>query len=292
MTTKIILDTDIGSDIDDAVCLAYLLAQPECELLGITTVSGESTKRAMLASVLCQAAGRDIPIFPGVEQPLLVEQRQPVAQQAKALTKWQHTVDYETGEALNFLRRTIRQHPGEIVLLTIGPLTNIGLLFASDPEIPTLLKGMVMMGGRFVNPIPDLPLTEWNIMLDPHAAAIVFKSPVPIRAVGLDVTLQVAMDPVAVRRQFNTPLLRPVLDFAEIWFEERDRIIFHDPLAGLTIFEPDLCRFESGRIDVELVSERLLGLTYWQPGGEGRHQIATTVDSARFFERFFSVFQR
>ena len=64
MAIKLLLDTDIGGDIDDAVCLAYLLAQPECELLGITTVSGEAEKRAMLASVLCKVAGKHIPIFP------------------------------------------------------------------------------------------------------------------------------------------------------------------------------------------------------------------------------------
>lgn len=69
MTLKVLLDTDIGSDIDDAVALAYLLAQPECELLGITTVSGEAAKRAQLASALCKVAGRDIPIFPGREAP-------------------------------------------------------------------------------------------------------------------------------------------------------------------------------------------------------------------------------
>ena len=65
MKTKIILDTDIGSDIDDAVCLAYLLAQPDCELLGITTVAGEAEARARMASALCKVAGKDVPIFPG-----------------------------------------------------------------------------------------------------------------------------------------------------------------------------------------------------------------------------------
>ena len=289
MTTKILLDTDIGSDIDDAVCLAYLLAQPACELLGITTVSGESVKRAMLASALCRVAGKDVPIFPGVERPLLAEQQQPAAPQARALTRWPHTAHFQTGEAFDFLRRTIRRHPGEIVLLTIGPLTNIGLLFASDPEIPSLLKEVVMMGGRYANPIPGLPLREWNVKLDPHAAAIVCKSQVPVRAIGLDVTLQVALDSADVRQRFDAPLLRPVLDFAEVWFEERDQIVFHDPLAALTVFEPDLCHFEPGRIEIELVSQRLLGLTYWQPG-EGPHQIATSVDRARFFNRFFSVF--
>ncbi len=81
---KVILDTDIGSDIDDAVALAYLLAQPRCELVGVTTVTGESTKRAMMASALCRIAGKDMPIFPGVEKPLLVAQKQLKAPQAEA----------------------------------------------------------------------------------------------------------------------------------------------------------------------------------------------------------------
>src|SRR5215471_2753008 len=127
MTTKVILDTDIGSDIDDAVCLAYLLAQPQCELLGITTVTGEVEKRAMMASALCKVAGKQIPIYPGVDTPLLVPQKQPKAQQASALDKWDHDTQFPKGEAVEFLRRTIRAHPGEVTLLTIGPLTNIGL---------------------------------------------------------------------------------------------------------------------------------------------------------------------
>ena len=85
MSIKILLDTDIGSDIDDAVCLAYLLAQSQCQLLGITTVSGESKKRGMLASVLCNVASKDIPIFPGAEEPLIGPQRQTQAQGARRL---------------------------------------------------------------------------------------------------------------------------------------------------------------------------------------------------------------
>ena len=73
---KILLDTDIGSDIDDSLCLAYLLAQPECDLLGITTVSGEPEKRAMLADVICKHAGRAVPIYPGIENPILGQQMQ------------------------------------------------------------------------------------------------------------------------------------------------------------------------------------------------------------------------
>ena len=68
MTTRLLLDTDIGTDIDDAVCLAHLLARDDCEFLGITTVTGNANQRARLASVLCTAAGREIPILPGAEQ--------------------------------------------------------------------------------------------------------------------------------------------------------------------------------------------------------------------------------
>jgi purine nucleosidase len=84
MATKLILDTDIGGDIDDAVCLAYLLMHPQCDLLGITTVSGEPEKRAALASVLCQVAGKDIPIYPGLDLPIIGEQRQWAAEQSSS----------------------------------------------------------------------------------------------------------------------------------------------------------------------------------------------------------------
>ncbi len=76
MSVKILLDTDIGTDIDDAVCLAYLLANPDCDLLGITTVTGEPVKRAMLASALCRIAGKKIPVYPGSADPLLIPQLQ------------------------------------------------------------------------------------------------------------------------------------------------------------------------------------------------------------------------
>ena len=134
MPEKILLDTDIGSDIDDAVCLAYLLSQPKCELLGITTVSGETEKRAMLASALCRAAGKSVPIYPGVEHPLLSAQKQPECPQAAALGRWPHDTDFREGRSRsNSCAETIHQYPGEITLLAIGPLTNVALLFSRRP---------------------------------------------------------------------------------------------------------------------------------------------------------------
>jgi len=292
MSTKVLLDTDIGSDIDDAVALAYLLANRECELLGITTVTGEAEKRAQLADVLCRAAGRRVPIFPGSEHPLLVGQRQTQAQQAAALEKWPHEPDFPRGQAVRFLQETIRAHPGEIVLLTIGPLTNVALLFGMDPGIPLLLKGMVSMCGLFSNRVAGWGPVEWNASLDPHAAAIVYKHrSAAHRTVGLDVTTQLSLGIDEVRERFQAALLKPVLDFAEVWFRHRDRLVFHDPLAAAVVFDETLCRFVRGTVEVELESRRLAGAMHWgvDPAA-GWHEVAVSVDRDRFFDRFFSVF--
>lgn len=294
MAHKILLDTDIGSDIDDAVCLAYLLAQPDCDLMGITTVSGEGKQRAMIASAQCKAAGKNVPIYIGAEVPLIVPQRQSQAPQSAALDRWAHATDFPTGQAVEFLRQTIRQHPGEITLLTIGPLTNIALLFAADPEIPALLKGLVLMAGSFTAGHYDN--LEWNVILDPHAAAIVYRAALPVhRTIGLDVTMQVQMPATEVRRRFQTKLLRPVLDFAEVWFMERDILTFHDPLAATTIFDAQICGFERGQVSVEIAQWGLLGKTGWSAAGANvgtaPHEIATTVAADRFFDHYFSVFK-
>jgi purine nucleosidase len=290
--TKILLDTDIGSDIDDAVALAYLLAHPQAELLGITTVSGEVHTRAMLASALCKNAGKDIPIYPGRSEPLLILQRQDTAQQAAALDRWPHETSFPSGQAIPFMIDTIRTHPGEITLLTLGPLTNLAALVAADPEIPALLQGLVMMCGVFTNRLAGVGPLEWNALLDPHATAMAYHHAFPVhRSIGLDVTCQVTMKAAEVRRRFQTPQLRPVLDFAEVWFQGADVITFHDPLAAMTLFDEGICAFERGRVEVELLSQQLAGMTHWTPDPAGLHEVALAVDSERFFTEYFSVFQ-
>ena len=293
--TKVLLDTDIGSDIDDAVCLAYLLANPECDLLGITTVSGEAVKRASMASALCEVAGKEVPIYPGVEKPLLVKQQQIAADQAVKLAKWGHKTEFPQGEAITFMRDTIRQNPGEVVLLTIGPLTNAALLFAMDPEISSLLKGFVLMCGKFMMQMADDEphhWAEWNALVDPHATAVVYDHPAKVhRSIGLDVTTQVVMPADEVRSRFEAPLLRPVLDFAEVWFESREMITFHDPLAATTIFDDGICRFEKGDVSVELTDPSQVGATHWNTKVEHpRHEVAEAVDVDRFFTHFFGMF--
>ena len=289
---KLLLDTDIGTDIDDAVCLAYLLSHPRCELMGITTCTGEAEKRAMIASAICRVAGKDVPIFPGMEHPLVVPQLQTRAAQASALDRWDHQVSFPRDEAVEFLRHTIRSHPGTITLVTIAPLTNIGKLFSIDHEIPSLLKGLVMMCGRFLAPVPEGygPL-EWNATGDPHATSIVYNARVPVhRSIGLDVTSRVSMSAGEFRSTMSGfPLFAPVLDFAEVWFKDWDSTTFHDPLAAATVFEEQLCTFDRGRVEIDLTTEGGIGETGWTRDGTGPHEIATDVVADRFFEHFLSI---
>ncbi|HOQ67020.1 MAG TPA: nucleoside hydrolase [Candidatus Atribacteria bacterium] len=284
MTEKVLLDTDIGTDIDDAVCLTYLLNQPQCELLGITTVTGEPVKRAMLASAICKHNGVEVPIYPGLDTPLLNEQWQKEVPQAEALSNWEHETDFPRGKAIEFLRETIHQHPGEITLMTIGPLTNIGVLFRLDPEIPGLLKRVYSMCGYYQGKL------EWNAMGDPYATAIVYQNPASIhRSFGLDVTQKVYLDAEVVRERFQGRALEPVLDFAEVWFTKNRGLTFHDPLPAIALFDPEVCSFQRGNVEVELVSNRVKGMTHWEADLRGPHEVAFAVDVERFFEDFYSV---
>ena len=297
MTSQIpvLLDTDIGSDIDDAVALAYLLRQPRCELLGITTVSGEPEKRAALASSVLHAAGRtEIPVHVGIEAPLLRSQNQPKAPQAEALTDdWVHDTYEKRVTAIEFLRETIRSRPGEIVLMPIGPLTNIAVLFAIDPEIPSLLKGITMMGGLFYGKMGWGGAGEWNIVCDPHAAAKVFAAPVKeFTMIGLDVTVPCTLPAEECRTRFAKAggALAPVAAMAEVWFRERPYLVFHDPLAAACLFEPSLCTYEDKQIVVDLHSLIAQGQTLIVPHTDiTPHHIAKTVDTKRFFDHYFET---
>jgi len=153
-TIPILLDTDIGSDIDDAAALAYLLRQPRCELVGITTVTGDVAKRAALCQVLCDAAGKgDVPIHCGASSVLLHGPGQPAVPQYAAIESRAHRSGWPAYTAIEFMRDAIRSRPGEITLLSVGPLTNVALLFALDPEVPSLLRAWVSMAGQFFETI-------------------------------------------------------------------------------------------------------------------------------------------
>jgi purine nucleosidase len=296
-TIPLLLDTDIGSDIDDAVCLSYLLRQPRCELLGITTVSGQPESRASLADAICRAAGRtDIPIHSGCDSRLVTgEIVQPACPQAEILPRFEHRPpkEFAPNTAVGFLREQIHARPGEITLLGIGPMMNIALLFATDPETIKKLRRIVVMCGVFTNRLAGVGSLEWNALCDPHATAVLYRARVADHlSIGLDVTMkcQIPADECVQRfRDIGGPL-SVVAAATEIWKTHAATVTFHDPLAAATIYRPDLCTMSRGTVTVELDSRRLAGMTHFDAGGDDApHRIAVEVDPKRFFAEYFAV---
>jgi inosine-uridine nucleoside N-ribohydrolase len=293
--TPLLFDTDIGSDIDDAVALAYLLRQRDCQILGITTVTGDTVKRAALAEIICRAGGRDdIPIYAGLAGPILHGPGQPEVPQYEAVASQPHRRDYAPGaQAVLFLRDTIRAHPGEITLLAVGPMTNIAALFTLDPEIPALLKSLVLMCGVYTGAANHSPgAREWNALVDPVATGIVYKGGRgKLMGVGLDVTEKCRLPADECRRRFMAAggALGVVGQMAEVWFQKAPHITFHDPLAAAWIFESSLCRKVPGLADVHIDNDQFAGMTKWKPYAEGPHRIAASVNSEAFFDHYFSV---
>lgn len=287
---KVIVDTDIGTDPDDGLALAYLALHPRCNLLGVTIVTGEAQERAAVAQVLLRACGPKaamIPIHCGRRRPILEGEGQTTCQQYPFIQKEEHVLNRLENTAVDFMRRTIHENLNEVVLLTIGPLSNLGLLFALEPEIASACRGVVSMGGKFF-PAGELHL-EWNIAVDRTAAGIVLQTRRPShRFVGLDVTRQV-MWTKEEYLQFERRVqgkLRPVLEKCSAWWLEiKPRMTFHDPLAAAVIFEPELCKWKAGRIEVDPRSALATFIEY----EGGPDLVASEVDADAFFKHYLSI---
>lgn len=298
---SVILDTDIGSDVDDAVCLAYLLKEKRCDLKGIVTVSGEADKRASLASMLCKIAGRDdIPIFAGCETPICGRQLQTYAASADVLEKHPHNTYNVSYEHIAFMAETIRNNPGKITIIAIGPLTNIAVLFSTYPDIPKLVKKVVIMGGVFNAPEYGR-VVEWNIECDPYAAKIVFDSDAEIFCVGLDVTMKVNIEVEKANKVFSAnPLMRAVSEMATKWFlteesnwyYENPTITFHDPLTAVSLFNENVCEFAKGNVEFNMTVGENQGQIFWTPDAKGKHNVAVGVDVEKFFDCCFSTINK
>lgn len=292
---KILLDTDIGCDIDDAICVAYLLARKDCELLGVTTVNGDVELRAQLASAIVKADGRSIPIYPGARDTILLDRKRKPVGQAAALERMPHDVGFETGRYLDFMRDIILSNPGEVTLLAIGPMTNVGLLFAAHPETAAALKRLVLMGGNFMHPETGRGYMESNTMCDPHASALVYRAQVKEHmSIGNDVTFELGMDRETVYRLFSRHhLLRAVLPMVDRYFSSgAPALYFHDLCAAMTIFRSDLADFVHGHVDVELHADALMGMTVLKGAAylDGRHRVAAHVNREVFYNEFAGTF--
>lgn len=292
---KIWLDTDIGSDIDDSLCLNYLLKRKDCQLLGITTVGGMGLDRAKVADCMCKLEHQDIPIYVGSETPLIGEQLQNKCQQAEFLAAYPHDNEFGSlDQGLKALRDHIVNDPHQVTLLAIGSLTNIALLVSLYPEVKPLLKEVTLMIGRFQHSdsmAHHTPICEWNCLCDPNAAKIVFNASIPnLKCLSLDVSQTMLQSSAWVREVFATEGMKPVFDYFKKWEEDRGEIIFYDPVAAVSIFEPQLMEWYEDRIDVLTEHTPMVGLTYSNPNSP-LVKISKSVDCEKVFAHFKSVME-
>jgi len=246
---KIIFDTDIGDDIDDAYALALLLRSPEVQVVGVTTAFEDTHLRARLATRFLKSAGREeVPVYEGLKTPGKPHFTQ---------TKWaEGSPDRSYPDAIEFMLSTIRSNPGQVTLLAVAPLTNVGALIAKDPRTFAKLKRVVLMGGSVAHGYgtKEQPDAEWNIVNDVAAAKALFGSGVPIYMMPLDSTL-ILLDPAQQANVFGkeTGMTRALEELTAEWSAATNRKspMLFDAVAAEYTVKPEICPTAPMRIEVD-----------------------------------------
>jgi purine nucleosidase len=328
-TTPLIVDVDTG--IDDSLALLYLLASPEAELVGITCTAGNVNARQVAINNLAWLElcdGPDVEVALGAEVPIIAplmtteETHGPQGIGYAELPAPTRTLS--TRHATLVWIDNARKRPGEITGLITGPLTNLALAVKLEPELPLLLKRIVVMGGAFNHPGNTTPTTEWNVAVDPDAAKIVFDAfsvvPDDRRPVicALDVTERIEMHPHHIaelaraagstpdeiispddepgrRSQASNKVIRHLSDAVRFYMEfhrlydQGFLAHMHDPFAAAVALDPKLATTRPATVDVELAGTLTRGQTVadWR-GMWGRRpnaDIVVDTDPAEFFRR-------
>lgn len=311
--TALILDVDTG--IDDALAILYALGTPEIELVAVSCVSGNVAARQVARNTqgLLRLVGReDVEVALGRQVPLVRELRiapethgaegigyATVPEPAGPLSE-RHAADVIVAEA--------RRRPGQLTLVTLGPLTNLAVALMREPELPLLLKGLVMMAGSYRSAGNTAPTTEWNVAVDPEAMQVVLAGwaahPAADRplALGLDVTERAKLTPdhladlrSRVAAADRNAVLRFVDDALRFYMEFHSRYdrfygaFVHDPLAVAAALDRTLVRSEAVHVEVELGGSWTSGetVTDWRRGWglPPNLDVAVEADIATFFER-------
>jgi purine nucleosidase len=294
MANRVWLDTDIGTDVDDVVALSLALLSPEIDLVGVSTVYGDVALRSRMVRKVLDLAGRgDVPVYSGCTHPVLNER--PIywagwegdgllaPEDAGLSARSEHAVDAMTA--------AIDANPGEIDVVAIGPLTNLGVALMRDPTLAKRVRRFVIMGGLHRTG-PDalaLRFAEHNITCDPEAASVVFRCSAPIVAVTLDVTLQVHVTAADVEAigAVGDPLRLALADQLRRYLKanDRDYTFMHDPLAMAYVMRPELVTTLPCEVLVDVRSEIAAGATWMLRSESGHTQVSVDVDR-RGFERF------
>lgn len=276
---KVIIDTDIGDDIDDAFAVALALRSPQLEILGIATTFRDTQSRARLADHLLEQAGRsDIPVAAG--KPTSTDQ--PMSQQAYADNRPQRTYP----DAVEFILQQIRRHPHQVTLIAIGPLMNLGALIDRDPGTFCKLKRVVIMGGSINVGYGDQGAeAEWNIRNDVPSARKLFRSGVPVYVMPLDATANLRMGPSDRQAIFmeHTPLTDALAELYHEWGHETP--VLFDAMTVAYILHQDLCPTTPMHIAVD---ER--GFTRAESGAANA-EVCLHSDPAAFFHFYLQSVQ-
>jgi len=318
MTTSgvvpLLLDVDTG--IDDALAILYALASPASELVAVTAVHGnvalEDTERNTRA--VLELAGRsDVEVAAGRPTPLLRKL------EITPETHGPHGIGYATPPppsrpvswrfGPDVIVQAARERPGEITLVTLGPLTNLAIAVLAEPRLPNLLRRWVAMAGAFRVPGNTTPVSEWNIHCDPEAARIalgawqtaVDADETTPRAVlmGLDVTERAQLMPAHLEaltgRGGATPMTDFIGDALRFYFEFHARYdgfygaFVHDPFVVAAALDPSLIRTEPASVDVDAGGGPGDGQTVadWRrpTGRRPNADIALAADADAFLER-------
>jgi inosine-uridine nucleoside N-ribohydrolase len=319
---KIIIDTDPG--VDDAQAIAFAVAHPELDLLGLTTVFGNAdidttTNNALL--VLEKFGCPEVPVAKGAAKPM-IQARMPAPDFVHGsdglgdlnLAKSKGRILGES--AAEFIVRMANESPGEISLIAVGPLTNIAQAVMLDPDLPSKVKELVVMGGTVAALGNVSPVAEANFINDPHAADIVCGFDWPLRIIGLDVTLEVMLTDSDLARlrdnagqtgQFIWDTSRFYVDFytaiqnINAESNPQPRCAMHDASAVVYLVQRDAFSFTSGAarvvpdgiaagqltIDRKLNSDGVYALPFWQ--NRPRVAAAMKVDSDRVRASFLNT---
>jgi purine nucleosidase len=298
---KIVIDTDPGQD--DAVAILLALASPELDVVGITTVGGnvplELTSRN--ARMICELAGRtEVPVFAGhaapADRPLVTAEYVHGKTGLDGSDLPDPTMPLQPQHAVEWLIETVEASaPGEITLCTLGPLTNIGDMLTRRPDLSSKLDRIVMMGGGYFEGGNVTPAAEFNIFVDPPAAAVVFGCGTDLTLLPLDVTHQAlsTADRLAEIEALGTPVggaVAGMLRFSERFDERKygtDGGPLHDPTVIAWLLEPTLFGWRLCNVEIETESSLTMGATvvdWWGVTDRPKNcRVVGSVDADGFF---------
>jgi len=301
MAEKIIIDTDPGQD--DALAILLALASPEIEVLGIVAAAGNVPLSLTAKNIrkICELAGRpDVKVFAGCSQPLtgplVTAEHVHGATGLDGADLPEPTMPLQEKHGVDFIIETLENEPaGTVTVCTLGPLTNLGKALTRAPEIAGRIRKIVLMGGGLFEGGNITPAAEFNIYVDPQAAAVVFGSGVPIVMMPLDVTHKTLTTRarVAAIQAIGTPLSEAVVGWLD-YFERFDVAKYgseggplHDPNVIAYLLKPELYSGRLCNVEIETESELTKGMTvadWWGVSGRPKNAMfMRDVDADGFY---------